>query len=165
MPLPTPTTKAGPSWNVHSWRATNASPTVTLHDLHLYALDDGHEIRADQFEVDVGELHAVEALDKPETARHMHTRTTRIEVDSRPYRIVGYVHGPVGADPAHTLLRRPKMIPLTEPILEYESGGELVRVEPRVLIFNRTRARGVRPVDLHLDKEDDEADGSLHYDP
>ena len=27
-PFPTPTTKPGPSWNVHSWRATSAWPTV-----------------------------------------------------------------------------------------------------------------------------------------
>jgi hypothetical protein len=126
----------------------NAGATVTLYDVHVYALDDGRELKADQVEVDVAELHVVEALDKAQMrSRHVHTRTAAVEVHSGPYRIVGRIHAPLGGDPVQAVMRRPEMIPLTEALLEFEFAGGPARVESEVVIFNRAVARRVRSVD------------------
>ena len=125
----------------------NEVASVPMHDLFLYALDDGREVRAERFDVDVGELYAVEALDNPHGSRHVHTRTTRVEISSGPYRIVGNIHGPVGADPALNVMRRPRMIPLTDARIEFEFIGRPMTVESDVVIFNRAVARGVRAAD------------------
>jgi len=126
----------------------NSAPTLTIYEVRLYALDDGREVTADEVELDVAEVHAVEAMDKPESrSRHVHTRTSMVEVLMAPYRVVGQIHGPLGGDPAQSVVRRPQMIPLTDVTLQFGFAGRFVTVESEVVIFNRALASSVRPWD------------------
>lgn len=126
----------------------NTTPTVTLYDVHLYALDDGREVVTDAVELDLAELHAIEAPEKPLTSsRHIHTRTILVEVHAGPYLVTGHIHGPPGGDPVQTVIQRPAMVPLTEALVEFEFAGQPVTVESSVVIFNRDVASSLRAVD------------------
>ena len=117
--------------------ALNANEEFLLHDVLLAALHDGHTSDAREFLVRRDELLAVRgAGPRGNIARRARTRASPITLQTGPYTIHGYLHGPPGADAVRQILRRKPMVPLTEAWIEYLAGGELHRARVGPIIVN-----------------------------
>jgi hypothetical protein len=114
---------------------------VRLSD-ELNASDELH-IRDARFE----DLAAVVASGpRGEEARRLTTKTSHVEVEIGPYRIVGWVHSPRGGDPVGSVLRRGAWVPLTDVTVFYLRSGENVRDRVPTLLVNRNLMRAFREV-------------------
>ncbi len=89
------------------------------------ALEDGRSIPAQELWVAREELLAVRASGpRGNPGRRSRTRPYPVMLQSGPYRIHGYLHGPPGADPIRQLARRKPMVPLTEAWIMYQAAGQ-----------------------------------------
>ncbi len=66
-------------------------------------------------------------------------------LQSGPYDVHGYLHGPPAADPIRQLVRRPPMVPFTEAWIVYQAAGQDHRARVGTLIVNRELLDWVRP--------------------
>ena len=60
--------------------------------------------------------------------RRSRSRPYPVTLQSGPYEIHGYLHGPPAGDPIRQLARRPPMVPLTEASIAYQAAGQDHRV-------------------------------------
>lgn len=119
----------------------NATRELSIEDVRLESLDDGHAVEADEITVTTDELCAVVASGpRGEPARRVRTHTTRVMVDLGPYVVVGLVHSTPAADPLSVALRRAAWLPLTQATVTYRRGPDQVTDEVETLIVNRTLA-------------------------
>ncbi len=126
--------------------AVNAHEEYLLHDVFLAALHDGHTIDARELLVRRDELLAVRgAGPRGNVARRTRTRASPIILQTGPYTIHGYLHGPPGADAVRQIRRRRPMVPLTEAWIEYPAGGELHRARVGPIIVNHEAFDWIRP--------------------
>jgi len=135
-------------------------------ELHIqYArfedLADGHVVEMPELIVACDELCAVVASGpRGDTARRLHTQTTRVEVEVGPYRVDGRVHGTSASEPLGWVLRRAAWVPLTEATVMYRRGADDVSEEVATLLVNRQLMRSFRAVEegsLDLPWEDPRA--------
>jgi hypothetical protein len=121
--------------------------TTDLHVLNARVEDlaDGHVVALPELQVERDELCAV-VVGGPrgDVERRLTTKTTPVEVDIGPYRILGMVHGPRGGDPFGAVLRRGAWVPLTEANVMYVRGGQEIRDRVPVLLVNRHLMRTFR---------------------
>jgi len=126
--------------------ALNAHAQVQLVDALVIALDDGHALPAEELWVAREELLAVRASGpRGNPGRRSRSRPYPVALQSGPYEIHGYLHGPPGADPIRQLARRPPMVPLTEAWVMYQAAGQDHRARVGTLIVNRELLDWVRP--------------------
>lgn len=117
--------------------ALNANEDFLLHDVLLASLEDGHTSDAREFLVRRDEILAVRgAGPRGNIARRTRTRPSPITLQTGPYTIHGYLHGPPGADAVRQIRRRKPMVPLTEAWIEYPTGGALHRARVGAIIVN-----------------------------
>ena len=114
-------------------------------DARLVALADGHMVATPELRVENAELCAVVANGpRGDEARRLGTRTTRVETEVGPYRVVGRVHGPPTADPFAAVLKRGAWVPLTEATVTYRRGEEDISENVATLLVNRYLMRYFR---------------------
>ena len=127
--------------------------TLELHirDARLEDLGDDHVVAMPELTVGHEEICAVVASGpRGDVARRLNTRTTRVEVEVGPYRVVGRVHGPPTADPFASALRRAAWVPLTEATVMYHRGADDVSEEVTTLLVNRHLMRSFRVFEASL---------------
>lgn len=123
--------------------------TLELHirDARLVGLADGHVVAMPELTVTHEELCAVVASGpRGDAERRLNTRTTRVEAQVGPYRIVGRVHGPQTSDPLDLVLRRAAWVPLTEVTVTYRRGADDVKEAVTTLLVNRHLMRSLQAV-------------------
>ena len=131
----------------------NELDRVRLTDVQLLALEDGHQVRQESLELDVNDIFAIEApAAGGATAHKIRTRTSRVEVELGPYRVLGHLHGPTSGDPFAAITRRKSMIPITEATVAFTLNGEARMRDIDVIIVNRLRASVVQRVVAEPDK-------------
>ncbi len=119
----------------------NATSELSIENVRLESLDDGHAVEADEITVATDELCAVVARgSRGEAQRRVRTHTTRVAVDVGPYLVVGLLHSTPAADPLSVALRRAAWLPLTEATVTYRRGPDQVTDEVETLIINRSLA-------------------------
>jgi hypothetical protein len=117
--------------------ALNAFVEYRLYDVLLAALSDGRTSDARELLVRRDEILAVRAAGpRGNVARRARTRPSPVTLQSGPYTIHGYLHGPPGADAVRQINRRRPMVPLTEAWIEYPAAGELHRARVGQIIVN-----------------------------
>lgn len=117
--------------------ALNANEEYHLYDVLVEALADGHTSDARTLVVRRNELLAVRAAGpRGNLARRARTRPSPVTLQTGPYTIHGYLHGPPGADAVRQISRRRPMVPLTEAWIEYPAGGENHRARVGPIIVN-----------------------------
>ncbi len=117
--------------------ALNASLEYALYDVLVASLEDGHTSETRDFLVRRDEVLAVRAAgSRGNIARRSRTRPTAVTLQTGPYTIHGYLHGPPGADAVRQIRRRKPMVPLTEAWIEYSTGGALHRARVGPIIVN-----------------------------
>ena len=125
--------------------ALNAHEEYLLHDVLVAALHDGHTNDARELLVRRDELLAVRgAGPRGNIARRARTRASPITLQTGPYTVHGYLHGPPGADAVRQIRRRKPMVPLTEAWIEYPAGGELHRARVGPIIVNHENLDWIR---------------------
>lgn len=125
--------------------ALNANDDFLLHDVLLSSLEDGHTSDAREFLVRRDELLAVRgAGPRGNIARRSRTRPSPVTLQTGPYTIHGYLHGPPGADAVRQIRRRKPMVPLTEAWIEYAAGGALHRARVGPIIVNHEALDWIR---------------------
>jgi len=118
--------------------ALNEHQEYLLHDVLIAALETGRTSEARELLVRRDELLAVRATGpRGNLVRRTRTRPSPITLQTGPYTIHGYFHGPPGADPLQQIRRRKPMVPLTEAWIEYQADGEVHRARVGVIIVNR----------------------------
>ncbi len=131
--------------------ALNAAEEYLLHDVLVAALEDGRASERRELLVRRDELLAVRATDpRGNLARRTRLRPSPITLQSGPYTVHGYLHGPPGADPLGQLRRRKPMVPLTEAWIEYRAGADHHRGRVGTIIVNRELLDWV-----HLSRDDE----------
>ena len=126
----------------------NAAPELCLRDARLESLADGHIVEAPEMTVARDELYAVVASGpRGDVARRLRTHATRVVVDLGPYRVVGLVHGTPASDPIASALRRAAWVPLTEAVITFHRGSDVITGEIQTLLVNRTLASSFRAVE------------------
>lgn len=117
--------------------ALNAHDEYMLQHVLVAALDDGHTTEARELLVRRDELLAIRAAGpRGNLARRSRTRPSPVTLQTGPYTIHGYLHGPPGADAVRQITRRKTMVPLTEAWIEYPVGGSLHRARVGPIIVN-----------------------------
>lgn len=125
----------------------NGSVELLVRDVRIEDLGDGHVVVMPEITVGHEELCAVVASGpRGDEARRLTTKTSHVEVDIGPYRIVGWVHSPRGGDPFGSVLRRGAWVPLTDVSVSYLRSGEEVRDRVPTLLVNRHLMRTFRAV-------------------
>jgi hypothetical protein len=123
----------------------NDTSELLVLNARVEDLGDGHVVDMPELRVERDELCAVVADgSRGDAARRLTTKTTPVEVDIGPYRILGNVHGPRGGDPFGAVLRRGAWVPLTQANVLYVRGGQDVRDRVPVLLVNRHLMRSFR---------------------
>lgn len=125
--------------------ALNANEEFLLYDVLLAALEDGRTTDAREFLIQRHEILAVRAAGpRGNAARRSRTRPSPVTLQTGPYTIHGYLHGPPGADAVRQIRRRKPMVPLTEAWIEYPAGGELHRARVGPIIVNHEALDWIR---------------------
>lgn len=125
--------------------ALNANEEYLLHDVLLAALDDGHTTDAREFLIRRDEILAVRgAGPRGNLARRSRTRASPVTLQTGPYTIHGYLHGPPGADAVRQIRRRKPLVPLTEAWIEYPAAGQLHRARVGSIIVNHETLDWIR---------------------
>jgi hypothetical protein len=121
----------------------NRTDELRIRDVRIEDLVDGHVV--DMAELVVAhneELCAVIAAGpRGDIERRLTTRTTRVEIETGPYRIEGRVHGPPGGNPFASVLRRGIWVPLTDSVVTYRRGEEDAWERIATLLVNRNLMR------------------------
>lgn len=126
----------------------NAAAEVSIRDVRLESLSDGHVVEMPELTAGRDELYAVRgAGPRGELARRIRTHVTRVRVELGPYHVEGALHGYPAGDPLGMVLRRPSWVPLTDAVIEYTAGGEPVKDEFDTLLVNRDLATSMRALD------------------
>jgi hypothetical protein len=129
----------------------NATESLTLRDVVVQAHDDGHVVHLDQLVVSRREIFAIEARGpRGQTQKRVRTRPSRMDFVLGPYRVLGQLHAPPGADPLSALARRMPLVPLTVATIAYKVGSETRLHDVETLIVNRDLVEWVRPQALDI---------------
>lgn len=125
----------------------NAGDRVTVRDVRLQSLADGHVVEVPELMVELSELYAAVAHG-PRGMRERRVRTDqhRIRLGLGPYVVLGDLHSPPETDPIADVLRRPTMVPLTNATITYQQNGRPDAEDVGTIIVNRMLTEWVAPV-------------------
>jgi hypothetical protein len=123
----------------------NAVSELLILDARLESLLDDHLVQSPELSVARDELYAVVAAGpRGDIARRLRTRAIKVVVDLGPYQVLGAIHGTPASNPLAGVLRRAPWVPLTDAVITYRRGHELVKDEISTLLVNRSLASSVR---------------------
>jgi len=126
----------------------NELDVVTFFDATLRALDDGHEVRLDELEVERQELHVISVHGRRgDPGRRLRTVEERVRVELGPFVITGNLHRPPNTTPLGSLGRWQKFVPMTDALLGFRDGGS-VPVAEEVVLVNRERISKAVPLSV-----------------
>ncbi|MBA3234931.1 MAG: hypothetical protein H0T59_02920 [Chloroflexi bacterium] len=118
--------------------ALNDADEQALTDVMLVSLADGSTSQATRMIVARDEVLAVRAAGPRGNAeRRTRRRPYPVTLQTGPYVVHGYVHGPPGADPISQVRSRKPIVPLTEAWIEYRSAGADHRARVGTILVNR----------------------------
>ncbi len=124
----------------------NEREELNLHDVTMQALDDGRVVELSELVLGLDEVYAVESYgSRGARERRVRTRAVRMEIDLEPYRVLGHLHAPPGAEPVAATLRRKPMVPITSTTIAFALAGETRIRDVETLIVNRRLVRSIAP--------------------
>ena len=125
----------------------NTKSEYTLYDVEAESLLDGHAAALDELVVQSDDLYAVEAVGpRGDRGRRIRKRTHRMQLQSGPYLVAGYLHSLPGAEPLASITQRGTFVALTDATLTYRSNGVSVLEDIDTILMNRTLVEWIRPV-------------------
>jgi hypothetical protein len=125
----------------------NAGERITIRDVRLEALADGHVVEMPTLTLELADIHAVIGLG-PRGFREQRVRTEehRIRLGLGPYIVLGDLHAPPSHDPISEVLKRPSMVPLTNATIVYTFAGQPEAADVGTIIVNRLVTEWIEPV-------------------
>ncbi len=88
---------------------------VTFHEATVRALDDGHELRVEELDVEHHELHLIEVQGRRgDPTRRLRTIEDRVTVEVGPFAVTGNLHRPPNTQPLAALGRWARFVPMTD---------------------------------------------------
>jgi hypothetical protein len=124
----------------------NDHDILTFVGATLEALEDGHEVTVDQLDVERGDLHLIEIRGRRgDPIRRLRTVAERVVLEVGPYLVTGNLHRPPNLLPLAALHRASKFVPVTDAV--FAVGGDAAERQRDVLLVNRERISGSRPLD------------------
>jgi hypothetical protein len=124
----------------------NAGERITVRDVRLESLEDGHPVTMPDLVLELADLHAVIGHG-PRGLRVQRIRTEehRLRLGVGPYVILGDLHTPPDRDPIGDVLRRPSMVPLTNATIAYQFAGQAHAEDVGTIIVNRLQTEWIAP--------------------
>jgi hypothetical protein len=124
----------------------NSTGSFVMRDAAMQAHEDGRVVRIDRLIIGRDEIFAIEASGtRGQPQRRIRTLQSRMEFVLGPYRVLGQLHTPPGADPLAALARRKPMVPVTASTIGYNVGAETRLRDVETLLVNRERIDRVSP--------------------
>ncbi len=109
-----------------------------LVDVLLESLAGGPPLELAEVLVTRDELLLVQASGpRGDRGRRVRTRQHRLEMQSGPYRVGGYIHALPGVDPVSSFRHRRAIVPLTDVSVEFALGGIRQVRRAQTLLVNR----------------------------
>jgi len=116
----------------------NELDLLTFFGATLEALDDGHEVRVDELEVERRELHLIEVEGRRgDPTRRLRTVEERVTVEIGPFVVTGNLHRAPQLAPLASLAGRAKFVPMTDAEIRVSGRDEPSHRE--VILVNRDR--------------------------
>ncbi len=124
----------------------NEGQLLTFFDATLEAIDDGHEVRLDELEVERRELHLVEVQGRRgDPDRRLRTVEERVELRVGPFVVTGNLHRPPSAQPLAALSRWARFVPVTDALVAV-TGRDGDPLQLDVVLVNRERIARSEPL-------------------
>ena len=125
----------------------NRRTTITLHDVTVVSMADGHTQEFEKLDVSRDELDIVVASGpRGDPKRRLATKPNGVSVKLGPYSAEGFMHAPHTANPVPGFSGKPTMVAITDAVLEYDFCNEPVSQWFRTLLINRELALSLRAV-------------------
>lgn len=119
----------------------NQMELLTFFGATLDSLDDGHQVKVDELEVERYELHIIEVEGhRGDPARRLRTVPERVFMQVGPFELTGNLHRPPSAAPLASLARWMRFVPMTEVEFRY-AGSDQPPQKRDVVLVNRERIR------------------------
>ena len=130
----------------------NELELLTFFGATLEALDDGHEVRVDELEVERRELHLIEVNGRRgDPARRLRTVEERVTMEIGPFVVTGNLHRAPQNAPLAALAGWAKFVPVTD--VEFSVSGRNDTASRReVILVNRDRiakAQSLTGIQVH----------------
>jgi len=123
----------------------NERDFLTFLGATLEALDDGHEVKVDELEVERRDLHLIEVRGhRGDPQRRLRTVEERVMLEVGPFIVTGNVHRPPYAQPMASLSGWAKFLPVTDATFRLRRDADERREE--VLLVNRERISKSEPI-------------------
>lgn len=123
----------------------NERDFLTFLAATLEALDDGHEVKVDELEVERRDLHLIEVRGhRGDPERRLRTVEERVMLEVGPFIVTGNVHRPPYAQPMASLSGWAKFLPVTDATFRLRRDADERREE--VLLVNRERISKSEPI-------------------
>jgi hypothetical protein len=123
----------------------NGHTTITVHDVTVFSMLDGHTQAFDKLEISRDELDIVVASGpRGDPKRRLATKPNGVTVKLGPYCAEGFMHAPPTANPVRSFDGKPVMVAITDAVLEYQYCNEPVSQWFRTLLVNRELAISLR---------------------
>lgn len=117
----------------------NELELLTFFDATLEALDDGHQVRVDELEVERPELHLIEVEGRRgDPSRRLRTIEERVTLQVGPFVVTGNLHRPPNTGPLAALSRWARFVPVTDAEIVVAGRDDSPRHQDVVLV-NRDR--------------------------
>jgi hypothetical protein len=126
----------------------NERQELNLRDVTVQGLEDGRVVELTELALDLADVYAVEAYGpRGARERRIRTRSVRMEIGLDPYKVLGHLHAPPGAEPVAATLRRKPLVPVTSATIAFTLGGETHIRDIETLIINRLLVQSITAVD------------------
>ena len=130
----------------------NSGERITVRDVRLESLVDGHVVTMPDLILELSDLYAVVGKGpRGFPDRRVRTEEHRLRLGVGPYVVLGNLHTPPDRDPIGDVLRRPSMVPLTNATIAYQMAGRPEAEDVGTMIVNRLLTEWIAPA------EDDQA--------
>lgn len=125
----------------------NAEGRVDLSGAVVEALEGGRRFDLDALSLGLDELCAVQLVGpRGDPRRRRWTVRRRIAAEVGPYVVTGSLHVLPGVNPLAAFLHRPRVVPLTDVVVEAASRDRALRWEVEVAGINQDRIGAIREV-------------------
>ena len=117
---------------------------ITFFDATLEALDDGHQVRVGELEVERRELHLIEVNGRRgDPSRRLRTVEDRVALQVGPFVVTGNLHRPPSVQPLASLTGWARFVPVTDAVIDV-GGTPAEPVHEEVVLVNRDRVSASR---------------------
>lgn len=125
----------------------NADERLELRSVAVEAFEEERTLALETLALTLDELCLVElAGERGDPERRRLTNRRRVSAEVGPFVVTGALHVLPGANPLATFRHRPRIVPLTEAVIELAGSTRRLRWEVPALGVNQTRIRSIREV-------------------